>query len=303
MKDADLKCEDIDAIVLVGASTRIPKIQQLLREKFKGKEICKTIDPEMAVVHGAAVQAAIIHGQGSEELQNIILSEIAPMTLGTASGKDFKYMMPVIERNTPIPVSKSEVYVTLCDNQTSMCVTILQGEHYYAKDNAQIGNYLIHGIPEASAGVQEVTVTYSIDANGMLAITEKIAKPEGPAIGIDLGTTHTRVAVVRDGKVEVIADEDGNCMTPSLVAVNGHDRTTNEQNTIFDVKRLIGRKFADPIVQKDMQQLPFKIVEVNEMPQIEISHKNGVKRYSAVELTANVLGRMKAIVKHIWTQQ
>lgn len=282
---------------------------QLEFRKFHNfyEEFCKTLDPDEAVAFGAAVQAVLIDGNANYEMKNIKLFEITPFTLGTASGKDFRYMMPVIERNTPIPVSKSEVYVTLRDNQTSMCVTILQGEQYYAKDNFEVEQMLISAIPAAPIGAVKVTVTYTIDANGILSVIEKVPKPEGPPIGIDLGTTHSRVAVVRNGEVEVIANEGGNFITPSLVALNENERTIDEAaklpssaipaNTIFDVKRMIGRQFADPVVQKDIKNCPFKVVEVNGMPNVEIPSKNGIKRYTAVELTANVLGRMKELAE------
>lgn len=130
---------------------------------------------------------------------------------------------------------------------------------------------------------------------------------EGPAIGIDLGTTFSCVAVVENGKVTVIANEQGNFTTPSFVAFNEHERmigdaakqqlSANSSNTIFDTKRLIGRKFTDQIVQKDMEQWPFKVIEVNDMPKIEITFKNQVKRFSAEEVSAMVLGKMKDIAE------
>lgn len=130
---------------------------------------------------------------------------------------------------------------------------------------------------------------------------------DGPTIGIDLGTTFSCVAVVCDGKVEVIANEQGNFTVPSFVAFNQHERLTgdaaeqqiaaNSVNTIFDVKRLIGRKFDDPIVQKEMQQWPFKVVDANGMPKVEITYKNEVKQFTDEEISAMILGKMKEIAE------
>lgn len=230
LKDANLKSEDIDAVVLVGGSTRIPKVRQLLHEFFKGEEISETEYGDKAVVYGAAVQAAIIHGGASTKMKNIEIKDVMPLTLGTTYGKNSRYMMTVIERNTPIPVAREEDYVTFEDKQTKICVQILQGEHRLAKENIEIGSFTVDGIPTAPARVEEVTIKFSIDVNGVLTVTEHESKPKGPPIGIDLGTTASRVGVVCDGKVKILP--------------NALETPTESADGIFDVKRFIGRKFA-----------------------------------------------------------
>lgn len=155
----------------------------------------------------------------------------------------------------------------------------------------------------------EILAIYSKFHFGM---AEATSENEGPAIGIDLGTTFSCVAVVRNGKVEVIANEQGNFTTPSCVAFDDHERligvaakqviAANAANTIFDVKRLIGRKFADPIVQNDMKQWPFKIVDVNGMPKIEITYKGEIKKFSPEEISAMVL-KWKKSPSHTWVPQ
>lgn len=170
LDDANLKCDDIDTIVLVGGSTRIPKIQQLLQDLFKGKEINKTINPDEAVAYGAAVQAAINHGGASAEMENMKLMEVTPLTLGVSIRKEH-IMSAIIKRNTPIPVSRNRRYVTLEDDQTSLRFPIIQGERHLAKDNFEIGKTTIHGLTPAPRGVEGATVTFSIDANGILTVT------------------------------------------------------------------------------------------------------------------------------------
>lgn len=176
LNDAGLDSGDIDKIILVGGSTRIPKIQQLLQEQFPGKEICKTIDADEAVAYGAAVQAAIIHGGATENMKNMILMEVTPLSLGvavSAGSHDLHttYMIPIINRNTRIPVCRSRVFSTSCDDQTKIIFPIIQGEHYLASDNFQIGKFKIRGVPKAAARVEKGVVEFSIDANGILTVS------------------------------------------------------------------------------------------------------------------------------------
>lgn len=174
LKDADLSCIDIDTIVLVGGSTRIPKIQQLLQDLFVGKEINRRINPDEAVAYGAAVQAAIIHGNADVNMEKLQLMEITPLTLGIAAivrGSDHETMSPVIKRNTALPTFSTRLYTTLNKDQTNMAIKIIQGEHHLAEDNFKIGEFVIRGIPKAAARDEKVEITFSIDANGILNVT------------------------------------------------------------------------------------------------------------------------------------
>lgn len=176
LKDASLECENIDTIVLAGGSTRIIKIQQLLRNLFEGKEISKTINPDEAVAYGAAVQAAKMHNDSSTEVNHLKLIDVTPLTLGVSVFKiesmhDFSenFMDPVIKRNTPIPVSKSKDF-SFRKNLTGGQIIVLQGEHILSKYNFHIGEFHIKGIPLNLAGVAWITVTFTIDANGILTV-------------------------------------------------------------------------------------------------------------------------------------
>lgn len=173
LKEASLRCEDIDTVVLVGGSTRIPKIQQLLRDLFKGKEISKTINPDEAVVYGAAVQAAKIHGGGSVQMENMKLIDVTPLTLGISGqieGIGAYKMAVIIERNTPLPVMKSRSFNVL-KYETSVNIRVLQGEHTLTVDNFEVGNFRLSGIPADPLGREIINVTFSIDANGILSVT------------------------------------------------------------------------------------------------------------------------------------
>lgn len=172
LKDAGMTCNDIDKVVLVGGSTRIPKIKQLLRDFFEGKEIQKLISPDEAVALGAAVEASIIHGHANAEMEKMKLLEVTPLTLGVQKLSDgVLYMSTIIERNTPIPTVKSKIYKTTTDNQTDIVINILQGEREFAFDNFKIGSLKIVGLPAAPAGAERLIETFSIDENGILNVS------------------------------------------------------------------------------------------------------------------------------------
>ncbi|KAI9128226.1 hypothetical protein K1719_001219 [Acacia pycnantha] len=171
--DAKIDKRSIDEVVLVGGSTRIPKIQQLLQELFNGKELCRSINPDEAVAYGAAVQAAILSGQGRENLQGIVLRDVTPLSLGIEL--DDGLMQVVIPRNTSIPTSMSSEGTTVLDNQTVVSFPIFQGERTKANDNNWLDTFEVT-IPPKPKGVPDLKVCFSIDENGILNVSAKEAK-------------------------------------------------------------------------------------------------------------------------------
>src|SRR5687768_7093640 len=167
LKDADLKPDQIDEVVLVGGSTRVPMVQRLVKELFKGKEPNRTVNPDEVVAVGAAIQASIATGQ----MKDILVLDATPLSLGveTLGG----VMTKLIERNTTIPVSKSETFSTASDNQDSVTINVLQGEREFAKDNRLLGRFDLTGIPPAPRGVPQIEVTFNIDVNGILNVAAK----------------------------------------------------------------------------------------------------------------------------------
>ena len=277
LEDGDMKVSEINEIILVGGSTRIPKIQQLVKEFFKGKEPSRGVNPDEAVAYGAAVQACILSGADCGDTSMVLL-DVNPLSMGieTVGG----VMSNLISRNTVVPTKKSQVFSTAADNQETVTIKVYEGERPMTKDNHLLGSFDLTGIPPAARGVPQIEVTFEIDSNGILQVS---AKDKGTNKENKITITNDQNRLTPDEIQKMVDDaekfaEEDKLVKETTEAKNGLESYAYSLKRQIDDKEQLGGKISEEDKEKIQSIVDEKLEWLKDHDEASAEEFNSVKK-------------------------
>lgn len=282
LKDAKIEAKDVDEVVLVGGMTRMPKVQQTVKDFF-GKEPHKGVNPDEVVAVGAAVQAGVIGG----EVQDVVLLDVTPLTLGLETLGGIR--TPLIERNTTIPTSKSQVFSTAADNQTQVEINVLQGEREMAADNRSLGRFILDGIPPAPRGMPQIEVTFDIDSNGILNVAAK-DKTSGKEQKITIqNSTNLSDEEVEKMKADAEKHAEEDKAKKELI------ESRNKANSVaFEIEKQL-KDYGDKLDKADKDKIAEDVKKLKELAAKEETTKDELEK--AIEATFASAQKMAEVMQ------